>query len=85
MIWLLQLNQHIPGKDTLLLLIDCNNQCTLSHLTTGIIKAHTKHINVCYHNSRDLHTQTIVDYCYMRTNDNVADILTKSFTKDKHV
>jgi len=33
-----------------------------SHITTGVIKARMKHIDVCYHNSRDLHARKIVDY-----------------------
>jgi hypothetical protein len=46
--------------------------------------ARTKHINVCYHNSRNLQARKIVDYSYVHTNQNVADILTKALTKDKH-
>jgi len=55
----------------------------LRHITTGIIKARTKHINVCYHNSRDLNAHKIVDYFYVHTNENVADILIKALTKDQ--
>jgi hypothetical protein len=82
--WLLQLHRHIHCKDASPLLINCNNQGALSHITTGIIKARTKHIDICYHNSRDLHARKIVDYFYVHTNKNVADILTKALTKDKH-
>jgi hypothetical protein len=64
--------------------INCDNQGALSHITTGIIKACTKHIDVCYHNSRDLHARKLVDYSYVHTNENVADILTKALSKDKH-
>jgi hypothetical protein len=81
-VWLLQLHRDIHGKDASLLLINCNNQGALSHNTTGIIKARTKHIDVCYHNSRDLHARKIVDYSNVHTNVNVADILTKALTKD---
>jgi len=82
--WLLQLHRDIHGKDASPLPINCDYQGALSHTTTGIIKAHTKHIDVCYHNSRDLHACKIVDYSYIHTNENVADILTKALTKDKH-
>jgi hypothetical protein len=50
----------------------------------GVIKARTKHIDVCYHNSWDLHRWRIVNYSYVDTNENVVDILTKALTKDKH-
>jgi hypothetical protein len=82
--WFLQLQKDIHGKDLPLLPINCDNQGALTHITTGIIKARTKHIDVCYHNSRDLHKRQIVDYAYVHTDENVADILTKALTKDKH-
>jgi len=81
---LLQLNRDLYGNDTSPLPINCNNQGALSHITTGIIKAHRQHIDVCYHNSQDLHAHKIVDYSYVHMNKNVADILTKALTKDKH-
>jgi hypothetical protein len=82
--WLLQLQKDIHGKDLSPLPINCNNQGALALITKGIIKARTKHINVCYHNSRDLHKRQIVNYSYLHTDDNVADIFTKALTKDKH-
>jgi hypothetical protein len=58
----------------------------LAHITTagGITKARTKHIDVCYHNSRDLHARGIVLYDYVNTDDNPADILTKALARGKH-
>jgi hypothetical protein len=85
--WLLQLQRDIHGSpsDASPLLIYCDNQGALTHIVTGVIKARTKHIDVCYHNSRDLHARKIVDYSYVHTNDNLADILTKPLTKEKHM
>jgi len=84
--WLLQLQKdiHSSKKDSPPLPINCDNQGALTLITTGIIKARTKHIDVCYHNSRDLHRRRIVNYSYVHTNENVPDILTKALTKDKH-
>jgi hypothetical protein len=82
--WLLMLHCAIHGKDASPLPINCDNQGVLSHLTTGIIKSRTKYIDICYQNRRDLHARKIVDYFYVHTNENVADILTKALTKDKH-
>jgi len=84
--WLLQLQKDIHSfqKDSPLLPINYDNQGALTLITTGIIKAGTKHINICYHNSRDLNRQPIVNYSYVNTNKNVADILTKALATDKH-
>jgi len=48
---LLQLQKDIHGKDLPPLPMDCDNQGALTLITTGIIKARTKHIDVCYHKS----------------------------------
>jgi hypothetical protein len=82
--WLLQLQKDIHGKELPPLPINCDNHGALTLITTGIIKARTKHIDVCYHNSRDLHKRQIVNYSYVHTDENVADIFTKALTKDKH-
>ena len=84
--WLLQLQKdiHSSKKDSPPLPINRDNQGALTLITTGIIKSRTKHIDVCYHNSRDQHRRQIVNYSYLHRNKNVADILTKALTKDKH-
>jgi len=83
--WLLQLHKDIHGKDLPPLPINCDNQGALTLITTGIIKARTKHIDVRYHKSRDLHRRQIVNYSYVHPDNNVADILTKPLTKDKYL
>jgi hypothetical protein len=82
--WLLQLHRDIYGKDKSPLPINCDNQGILCHITTGIINGRTKHIDVCYHNRQDVHVHKIVDYSYMHTKENVADILMKALMKDKY-
>jgi hypothetical protein len=82
--WLLQLQNDIHKKDSPPLPINCDNQGAIALITTGLIKARTKHINVCYHNSRDLHRRRIVNYSYVHTNENVADIPNKALIKEKH-
>ena len=65
-----------------------DSQAALVHITTGISKdisrAGTKHVDVCYHNSRDLHQRKVAKYDYVNTNDNPADILTKALPREKH-
>ncbi|KAF8539340.1 hypothetical protein BDD12DRAFT_882553 [Trichophaea hybrida] len=43
----------------------------------------TKHIDVWYHNIRDLHTRKIVDYSNINTDENTADIFTNVLATDK--
>jgi len=45
--WLLQLQNDIHNKDSLPLPINCDNQGALTLNTMGIIKARTKHIDIC--------------------------------------
>jgi hypothetical protein len=84
--WLLQFQKAIHGspRDSPPLPINCDNQGALTLITMGTIKAQSKHIDVCYHNCRDLHKRRTVNYSYVHTDENVADILTKAVTKDMH-
>ena len=65
-------------------LIYTDFQGALAHITTGICKGRTKHIEVCYHNCHDLHQWKVVKYDYVKTDDKLADILTKALASDKH-
>ena len=58
----------------------------MAHITTasGIMKARTKHIDVCYHDSRDLHARRIVQYGYVNTDGKPADLLTKGLPRGEH-
>jgi len=82
----LQLQKDIRGsqRDSQPLPNNCDNQGARTLITSGIIKARSKHIDVCYHNSRILHKHRIVNYSYVHTDENMADKLTKALTKDKH-
>ena len=88
--WLQQLQRDIedqPDGHTGIdepLPIYTNSQGALTHITTGITKARTKHIDVCYHSSGGLHAWVIIKYDYVNTNDNPADILTKALPREKH-
>jgi hypothetical protein len=66
------------------LTIQCDNQGTIKNIVSGASKARTKHIDVRYHNCRDLQSQGILAFTYVHTDDNIADILTKALPADKH-
>ena len=86
--WLIQLQKDVNGTSTTgcedAPLIRCDNQGALAIVSTGIVKQRTKHIGVCYHNSRDLHARGIVEYTYVSTDKNVADLFTKPLAIPKH-
>ena len=65
-------------------LIKCDNQGALAIVSTGAVKQRTKHIDVCYQNSRNLRARGIVEYTYAGTDENVADLITKPLALQKH-
>jgi len=90
--WLLQLcndikhnknNKNNKNNKTKPLSILCDNEGSLAHITSGVIKSRMKHIDVYYHNSQDLHERGIVNYPWLSTDENVADILTKALGRLK--
>jgi len=85
--WLLQLGKDTKQNDNEkheLLPILCDNEGALAHIINGSIKARTKHIDVCYHNSRDLHERSIVKYSWVSIQENVANIFTKALPRETH-
>ena len=65
--------------------IGCDNQGALKLINTGVFKAKTKHIEVKYHHVHDeQHTQKTVDFHYVSTDANTADLLTKPLAKQRH-
>ena len=65
-------------------LIKCDYQGALAVVNTGLVKQRTKHIDVCYHKSRDLHARGIVEYTYVGKDENMADLFTKPLAIQKH-
>jgi len=88
--WLLQLCKDTKRDDNnnddnnKPLPILCDDEGALTHIINGTIKARTKHIDVCYHNSRHLHERGIVKYFWVSTQENIADIVTKALPREKH-
>ena len=42
-----------------------------------------KHINICYHNSHNLHIRGIAQYGYVNTDDNLVDLLIRGLPRGK--
>lgn len=64
--------------------IACDNQGAILLIKSGVTKHKTKHIAVKYHHSHDEQSRGSVQFHYIPTADNVADILTKPLPTPRH-
>lgn len=64
-------------------MIHCDNQSTIAVAKNGGYHARTKHIDIRHHFIRDALDRGDVDVVYIRTEEQVADGLTKPLTKIK--
>ena len=65
--------------------IQCDNLAALHIIEHGDVSDRTKHIDVAHHFIRDRVARGELQYVYVATNENVADILTKPLPRDKFV
>jgi hypothetical protein len=61
-----------------------DNQASISLTHNPIFHKATKHIEVCYHHICYSFESGIISPVYVPTNEQVADILTKPLSKEKH-
>ena len=65
--------------------IGCDNQGVLKLIDTGVFKAKTKHIDVKYRHVHDEQkNRKTVDFHYVNTEVNLADLLTKPLARIRH-
>jgi hypothetical protein len=57
--------------------IACNNQGTIKFMKSGILKAKTKYINVKYLHTHNKDKKGNVDFQYIESQNNLANIMTK--------
>jgi len=80
---LIQLHKDVTGE----LVVPptyCDSNGALKNIWSGVSSAKTKHIDIRFHDSREVHTQGIVKFDYVSTNDNLADIMTKALVPERH-
>jgi hypothetical protein len=85
--WLRQLSSDVKNttdKTVPATIIFTDNQGALKTIYSGVTKANTKHIDVQYHNPRDLHHTGVLSYTYVKSSDNIADVMTKALHTVKH-
>jgi hypothetical protein len=71
----------IPAAPTV---IYSDNQAAIKVVKTEGLKTRTKHFDIRLMNSRDLCTKGLVNFEYINTKENLADIFTKALLRDQH-
>ena len=66
-------------------IIHCNNQSCIKLSENPVFHDRSKHIEMRYHFIRDLVQRGALKLQYIRTNEQIADILTKPLTTSKFV
>ena len=71
-----------PAADTTVIYAD--NQGAIKHVNTEGITARTKHFDIYLKHARDLQQKEIVQFTYVQSAENTADILTKGLPVPSH-
>jgi len=83
--WLAKLHTDVVGKLGCPLPVCTDSNGALKNIqAAGYGKSRNKHIHVKFHHCRDLHTTRELEFSYVSTNDNLADIMTKALGPEKH-
>ena len=83
-IWLRRMRKDMSPPDAAPIRMGCDNQGALK-FDTGTFKAKTKHIDAKYrHIHGEQKNHKTVDFHYVNTELNLADLLTKSLTRIRH-
>ena len=84
-IWLRKLLVGLFGRELRPTMIYCDNQSCIKLSENLVFHDRSKHIEIRYHFIRDWVQRGAVRLAYVSTDDQVADILTKSLPKGKQV
>ena len=82
-VWLLLSNLFGGNLDSTI--IHCNNQSCIKLSENSMVRDRSKHIEMKYHFIRDLVQRGALKLQYIRTEEQIADILTKPLTASKFV
>ena len=83
-LWLRRLLQDIEKHEPETTTIFADNQAAIKHTTTEGITARTKHFDTQLRHSRDLQQKRIVNFTYVKSENNTADLLTKGLPAPAH-
>jgi hypothetical protein len=62
----------------------CDNQAAITFIKLGIPKAKTKHIDVKYLHTHNKDKKGNIDFYYIESRNNLADIMTKPLLVELH-
>jgi hypothetical protein len=62
----------------------CDNQGAIKFIKSGILKATTKHIDIKYLHTHDKDKKGNIDFYYIKSRNNLADIMTKPLPVELH-
>lgn len=62
----------------------CDNQSAIELSKNAVFHKRSKHIDISFHFTRELVEKKVITVRYLRTESMIADILTKSLSRDKH-
>jgi hypothetical protein len=83
--WLAKLHKDVVGNLGTPLPVRTDSNGALKNIqAAGYGKSRNKHIDVKFHHCRDLHATRELEFSYVSTNDNLADIMTKALGPEKH-
>jgi hypothetical protein len=84
-IWLRKLLVGLFGHELRPTVIHCDNQSCIKLSENPVFHDRSKHIEIRYHFIRDWVQRGAVQLEYISTDEQIADILTKSLPRGKHV
>lgn len=83
-IWLRQLKNELLGDNGAIMLY-CDNKSAIDLAATTKYHARSKHIDIRYHFIRDKVTDNTINLNYIKTDDMIADMLTKAIVPIKQL
>jgi hypothetical protein len=81
-IWLRNVLVHLDMKQTNSTSINCDNSSSIKLSKNPIMHGRCKHIDVRYHFLRDLNKEGIIELKFCKSQDQLADIMTKALKLD---
>ena len=73
------------GQEPRPTIIHCDNQSCIKLSENPVFQDRSKHIEIKYHFIKDYVQRGVIELQYISTDEQVADILTKSLGRGKHI
>ena len=84
-LWLRKFMVDLFDQELRPTIIHCDNQSCIRLFENPVFHDRSKHIEIRYHFIRDYIQRGVVELQYISTDEQVADILTKSLGRGKHI